>query len=330
MKNVLFATTALAGVAFAGAAFADGHTGVALSGSAELGVTYNDNGTDDTTVFHNDIDVTFTLSGETDNGLSFGASIDLDEVGDGDNLDFENSVFISGDFGTLSMGDIDGAYDQALANVASGGLSDEADLASGTSGLDGVAPEIARYDYSFAQFTVSASLALEDQMNINDEAGGSTLADVSENVYGVGVAYSGDFGGISVGVGVGYQFTETAGATLGNGDHTAIGASAVLGISDFSLTLVYENLDRPGDFALAGAQDGDTYGASIEYSTGAIGLAVAYEYSELTGGVEQDVFQGFVTYDLTGGAELVAAVGYAEDDAGGEETRAGFGIGLSF
>ncbi|MEM8869474.1 MAG: porin [Pseudomonadota bacterium] len=330
MKNVLFATTALAGFAFAGAAFADGHTGVSLSGNAELGVTYRDDGTTDTTVFHNDIDVTFTLSGETDNGLSFGASIDLDESGDGDGVEFENSVFISGDFGTLSMGDIDGAYDQALANVASGGLSDEADLASGTSGLDGVAPEIARYDYSFSAFTISASLALEDQAPLNDEAGGSSSAELTDNVYGVGIAYSGDLAGFSLGVGVGYQYTETDGAVLGSGDHTAIGASAVIGFSDFSLTLVYENLDRPTGFAAAGAQDGDTYGVSLEYSFGAIGVAGAYEYSELTGGVEQDTFQGFVTYDLTGGAELVAAVGYQEDDAGGEVTTAGFGLGLSF
>lgn len=135
MKNVLFATTALVG--FAGVAFAQ-DAGVSLSGSAEMGITYIDiDGVGDEAVFHNDIDVTFTLSGATDNGLTFGATIDLDEAGDGDSVEFENSVFISGAFGTLSMGDIDGAYDQALSNIHAGGLSDEADQASGTAGFDG-------------------------------------------------------------------------------------------------------------------------------------------------------------------------------------------------
>ena len=51
-----------------------------------------------------------------------------------------------------------GAYDKALANIAAGGLSDEADKASGTSGFDALAPEILRYDYSFGAFAVAASL----------------------------------------------------------------------------------------------------------------------------------------------------------------------------
>src|SRR6056297_1358365 len=80
MKKILFATTAL--VASAGIASAE----VALSGYAELGVFENQNGTGDgfsgdatkAQVF-SDIDVTFSMSGEADNGLTFGASIDLDE-----------------------------------------------------------------------------------------------------------------------------------------------------------------------------------------------------------------------------------------------------------
>ncbi|MEO1580050.1 MAG: porin, partial [Pseudomonadota bacterium] len=73
MKKVLLASTAL--VVSAGIAAAD----VSLSGSAELGI-FDD---DTETQFHTDIDVTFTMSGETDGGLTFGASIDLDES-DGD------------------------------------------------------------------------------------------------------------------------------------------------------------------------------------------------------------------------------------------------------
>ncbi len=77
MKKVLFASTAL--VAFTGAAAAD----VTLSGRAEMGI-YNPfvaaPGANSGWQFFTDIDVTFTMSGETDNGLTFGASVDLDEV----------------------------------------------------------------------------------------------------------------------------------------------------------------------------------------------------------------------------------------------------------
>ena len=70
MKKILFATTAL--VATAGVASAE----IALTGMAEMGIY--DNGNDDTQFF-TDIDVTFTMSGEADNGLTFGANVDLDE-----------------------------------------------------------------------------------------------------------------------------------------------------------------------------------------------------------------------------------------------------------
>lgn len=318
MKNVLFATTALVG--FAGVAFAQ-DTGVSLSGSAEMGITYIDiDGVGDEAVFHNDIDVTFTLSGATDNGLTFGATIDLDEVGDGDNLDFENSVFVSGAFGTLSMGDIDGAYDRALSNIHAGGLSDEADVASGTTGFDGLAPEILRYDYAFGPVVLSASLGLEDQMPINDEAGGTSNGDLTENVYGLGIAYGGDFGAMTLDLGAGIQYTE-----LSNEEAMVYGGSATLGFGNFEVIGVVEVFDT--DSASASATDGESFGISGAYMTGPWEFALGYEHSDFGG--DADVVQGYVTYDLGGGAEIVSAASWV--DAGGvETTRAGFGLGFSF
>ena len=308
MKNVLFATTALVGFGFAGSAFADAHTGVALSGSAEMGVTYYDDGTDDRAVFHNDIDVTFTLSGATDNGsLTFGATIDLDEVGDGDNLDFENSVFVSGDFGTLSMGDVDSAYDKAHIEIPAGGLSDEADQASGGDPLDGLTPEQLRYDYSFGDLTVSASLGLADQQPTNDEAGGTSSS--ADDSYAVGVAYGTDLGSMAVSIGLGY-------IDLGSGNNAAA-VSASVGFGDLEVIGSYQMTE------VAGVED-DVIGVGATYSTGALGIGLGYETSDAA-----DIIQGYVTYDLTGGAELVAAASLVDDGAV-ETTRAGFGIGLGF
>ena len=108
MKKILFATTAL--VASAGLASAE----VSISGSAEMGL-FSVQGTTDASnadlQFHNDVDINFSLSGESDGGLSFGGSVDLDEALFLGITTFENeySLFISGDFGTVTMGDTDGA-----------------------------------------------------------------------------------------------------------------------------------------------------------------------------------------------------------------------------
>jgi len=78
MKKVLFATTAL--VASAGIASADGHLGIAISGGAEMGVIGGDRHGE--TQFLQSVDVRFSMSGETSGGLSFGATIDLDDLAD--------------------------------------------------------------------------------------------------------------------------------------------------------------------------------------------------------------------------------------------------------
>ena len=71
MKKILLATTMLAGTA--GFAAAE----VAVSGYAEIGI-WSDTVGD--IAFHQDVEVTFAMSGTTDGGLEFGAQIDLDET----------------------------------------------------------------------------------------------------------------------------------------------------------------------------------------------------------------------------------------------------------
>ena len=220
MKKVLYATTALvatAGFASAQDVVIDPATtapvaaepvvvadegglddvGVVVTGFAEIGVF--DPGNDGDLQFHTDIDVTFTMAGETDGGLSFGADIDLDEsdtdrtlplavnrqddAGGGaivgiDDLEvggspaFDNdtqggeSIFLSGPFGTLTAGDTDGAFDWALQEAVIGGaLNDENEHAgyNGNAGLDGTYDgQIVRYEYAFGGFGVAVSAELDD------------------------------------------------------------------------------------------------------------------------------------------------------------------------
>jgi hypothetical protein len=155
MKKVLFATTAL--VATAGVASAD----IALSGSAQMGIQGGNNTANDTTQFVQDIDITFTMSGTADNGTTFGAAIDLDENAAGVNQDDAGvAIFISGDLGTLTLGDTDGALDWAMQEVDFNGAASINDDHTthagfnGNGGLDGhYDGQILRYDYSFGDFS---------------------------------------------------------------------------------------------------------------------------------------------------------------------------------
>lgn len=117
MKKLLLATTMLVGTA--GFAAAE----VTLSGDARMGIV-ND-GTD--TTFTSRARVAFGLSGETDGGLSFGASFRADNAA-GAAAGTAGSVFISGAFGKLSVGDVDGAALAATGDLGGVGFTGLGDL----------------------------------------------------------------------------------------------------------------------------------------------------------------------------------------------------------
>jgi len=153
MKRILLASTAI--VAFAGAAAADGHTGVSFGGDAELG--YNDD-------FDNGIFWSFglTVSGamELDNGLTATISGDVELINapetndngtpndttddfvenDGGNSAFDGNeveiddlvIGIASETASLKFGDTapaaDTMYSSAVTNVDADSFNDEDDL----------------------------------------------------------------------------------------------------------------------------------------------------------------------------------------------------------
>jgi len=310
MKKVLYATTAL--VAFGGAAAAE----VSLSGYAEMGIK---GGSAGETQFHNDIDVKFSLSGESETGISFGATIDLDEVNssgevggttinnNGTPLDptddypqasnfNRSSVWIEGDFGKLTLGDTDGGYDWAMQEIYMGSaLTDDHSTHGGAylnSGADGTYDgQILRYENTFGDFGFAVSTEFDDSGTFDP-------------VIGVGVKWSGDMGGVELGVGVGYQTVEST-------DITGISVSAAMaGGLDVRL-----NYSRDGSGA-------DWMGVGVGYSAGDV--LVQANYGEYEFGASGWGLVG--NYDLGGGASVQAGFG---DTDGGESTWS-LGLGLSF
>ena len=155
-----------------------------------------------------DIDVTFTMSGQTDTGLNFGASIDLDEsdgnYAEGVSSAFDNrdqggeEIYVSGSFGTLTMGDTYAALDWALKDIGMGdSLGDAHTSHMGYFGNDFVDSQdgdgqIARYDRSFGDF----SFALSGDIA---EAGG-------KDILSAGAKYDVALPNMRLGVGIGIGY----------------------------------------------------------------------------------------------------------------------------
>ena len=303
MKKILLTTTALA--AFAGAASAD----VAITGSAEMGIY---GGSAVSTQFHQDIDVNFSMTGETDNGLSFGATVDLDENGAfTPNSHGGSSIFISGGFGTITMGDTDGAMDWALTEAANignpGTLGDDEDSHIGYNGsyLDGgYDGQIVRYNNTFGDFGVAVSVEMDD-------------TGTRDNGFALGLRYNIDLGGTTVALGLGYQTVNLTATT----DADALG---------FSANATFDNGLKAGieytKFDVAGV-DMDHFGLGLGYTTGALSLHANYGVYDLAVGSNKG-YALAVGYDLGGGASILA--GYGKSKTAGGVSSDTFSAGLSF
>lgn len=304
---------------------------VALSGSAEMGIN---GGSDINTQFFTDIDVTFTMSGTTDNGLSFGASIDLDESDeDGADNGFNptgarafdpksqggETIFISGDFGRITMGDTDGAFDYAMTEVlfGSGSIGDNEEHGgyNGNGGLDGTYDgQILSYTYSVAGFGFAVSLELDD-----DPATGN-----DDPVLGLGVRYAGEMNGMSYGVGLGYQTVETAAGIETN----VLGVSGNVEVAGFELGINASRTEEDLE-----ALDIEHIGVGVGYSMDAWSFGVNYgEYDNLehTAGQTESGVGATVGYDLGGGAALKLGYGSSEDADGVDSDTWSFGVAMSF
>jgi outer membrane protein OmpU len=145
------------------------------------------------------------MTGETDSGITFGATIRADNAKGGqggNNGQTDGSVFVSGSWGTLTMGDTNGADEQWVGDVPGDfsltglGNFDETPFISNGGGFGGDSINFAnnpnarptiRYDFDIAGFGISLS----------------SNRDLTDIVVGTG--YSFDFGGGSFSIGGGYN-----------------------------------------------------------------------------------------------------------------------------
>jgi outer membrane protein OmpU len=313
MKKILFATTAL--VATAGVAAAD----VSISGFAEMGIAGGSEA--DANLFHTDIDVTFGMSGEADNGLTFGASVDLDESWqDGvtgnpamadDDDDGGVAMFIAYGGMRLTMGDTDGAFDAAMQEVGYGGSirDDHTSHAgyNGNAGLDGTYDgQIATAAYTSGAFTGYLSIEMDDAGN-------------GDAVWGLGAKYTAN--GITVGVG-----TQSVNDD-GTGDSASVtGVSLTYTMNGFTAGLNYSMFRAE----IAGVDaDGTHVGIGASYTMNALTLAA--NYGQFGGDLDEDSGLGLaVNYDLGGGLEAQLGYGSSNPEFGDTSSTWSLGLAMSF
>ncbi|MBZ4689896.1 MAG: porin [Cereibacter sp.] len=316
MKKILLATTALA--FSAGFAAAE----VSFSGQAKMGLKY-DGGNEKETTVHSEAVLYVAMSGETDTGLAFGATIDMIVEDNGDLANDDTTVFVSGAFGKLSMG----AVPEADEN---GGLSSIGwDDFGGDLATDDVAENISgdelgeylpgdlslshnvNYTYSADAFSVGISARIGDEEVDSAAIGGR---------YNFGDAY--------VGLGYASHSVDVLGFDVDADVVTAV-AGGTFGA--FGIAAMYSD----GKVEAAGFDDADinSYGVRASYNMDALTLTAAYSESDVSdigfGIGDQKSYGLGAAYDLGGGALLAGGIGRAEE-GDDKETVADFGITMSF
>jgi outer membrane protein OmpU len=363
MKKLLLATSILAGTA--GLAAAE----ITLSGDARMGFlddfVYTD--ADDDVGFTSRARVAFTFSGETDGGLSFGASFRADNSSNAAN-GTAGSVFLSGSFGKISMGDVDGAALAAVGHVDGVGLTGLSDLNEsafiGNGGLgddDLTDLESLSTDATNIGLTGDPSVLYEyttgniglfvGVTNPGFEAAFDTDGDGADDIGTDGVAWSigANYTTDAYKFGIGYEdidvdLDDTAGGAVGNlsADHLYLGADATFGAFTGKVrwgTASIDATDAAGVALPEAPTDFDQWSLSGTYAMDAISVTGFYADKQFENAAGANVLTresiGLgASYDLGGGAKVIGGIVDSEITNGAaasaSDTSFDFGVSFSF
>lgn len=244
MKRILLSSAAI--VAFAGAAAAEGHTGVTFSGDAQLG--YNDDAAGDNDGFYSELDVTIGFAAELDNGLTAAASVDFEDLaGDGSNDGNNYELSLTSDNAGLYYGDTNFAAQNVW--VAAGPMgNDDFSEADGEEALRG--------EVSFGGVSAQVSYVLADADAVR----------ATDDLDQLSVGVSGDFGNFNVVMA--YQEAADGDYATANGDFNndevfGISVGTTLGAADVRL-------------AYAESEGDDSMGISVSYPAGPVTVDAGY------------------------------------------------------
>lgn len=324
MKKVLFATTAL--VMTAGAAAAE----IKITGDARLGMVYNgaaptcsvtdalDDGecnlnaalNGDTGALNvvNRVRLKFEISGQTDAGLSYGASLRPQEAGDaadGGSSD-TGELYVEGAYGRIAVGDVDTALENAVGDLPSRSLTglgdnNEFDYPDASADRDGGI----LYTYKMGDTRVYASF--------QDQYIGETGVEKGTETWSVGAGAKA--GGYDFGLG--YANTNDLSETWG-----ISGGGSLAGVTVKAAYITTS-------FDAAGVDDLKQYGLGGEYKM-ANGVGVSAFWRKVEQGDDDYRAYGIgADYDLGGGVTVAGGIG-STDESGDDALLADFGLKFAF
>jgi outer membrane protein OmpU len=241
MKKVLLATTVLALSATVAAAE------VKVGGNARMGLVYDGNAASPATskvLFTSRVRVVFTMSGETDGGLSFGASVRNDQSGQGNTRNGDSTMFISGAFGKLTFSDNDSAANTLVGNVDAKsltGLGDNNEL-----GYLGQSKTSVLYTYSAGALSFAASVG---QRNI------AAAPAIADEAMSVAVSYKAD----AFSVALCHEDTKT-------NDQLTIGLGASFSGVDLKLVAMDRKSNPDTHWAISAGYKMDALGVTAFYA----------------------------------------------------------------
>ena len=229
MRKVLLATTAL--VAVTGVAHAD----VSISGSYEFGYeSVSDDQTSDLDDMYNDHEIHISFSSTTDTGMTFGAKTEMEADASNTGND-ESSMYVSGDFGKIEMGQNDGAGPTFVTfpayhsnNIGSYDIGSHEKNSAGTA-LTGV--------YAFPQYGRDSDNNKISYFspNMNGFKFGYSYSDegIDNADTAAGLSYSTDMSGVSVTV---TAMMEDSGESTDTTENSAYGISLASGAMDMGVS----------------------------------------------------------------------------------------------
>jgi outer membrane protein OmpU len=273
---------------------------------------------DDKTEAANRVRVSFGLSGETDGGLSYGGSVRADHGGNSTS----GSQYISGAFGKVSMGDLNGADEVTAGNLSGVGFSGMGGASAQEFTYQSSSHNL-RYEISMSGVTFAASV---------DTVYGATANSGSNSA--LGLKWSSDVGGTNVTVGLGQskvgtstQDTYSATVAAGGLSITAISSTNDNGPAT-TATAVATGTTGTAHTAVVAAVDNydtDHTGLSLTYTMDAMSVT-AFSLSTKTSGVADKDYSGLgMSYSLGDGATLKA--GFVNSD---DTSLMDFGVNFSF
>ena len=258
--------------------------------------------------------ISFAGSGETDSGISYGISGRAEQSDSA----LAGSQYISGAFGKISMGDLDGADEVAagggVAGVGLGGLGDLNDTTYQSSGHN------LGYQYSAAGLTFAYS------QDTTVESGSNSA---------LGLKYTSDMGGATVTIGVGQSDVGTSSQTTMSAAVTSGGLTvkAATSTNDNGPAVAFKagtaraadgSTAYVADTLAAANADTDQTAFSISYAMDSMSVTAFSKTVSTSGSADLD-YSGFgFTYDL-GGATVSAGV--VDDN---NTSVMDFGVSFSF